>query len=126
MADTPMLVCSSGALAGQSFVVAGDGIEIGRAEENRIVLEEDGVSRFHARLLYDNGSLWLRDLGSRNGVFLNDERLVGHKDLRVGDQIRIGNTVFEVRWASEEEPEPDVASEPPDKPKRSWFGFFDR
>ena len=60
MEDVPVLVCTEGALAGQAVRVPQGGLGIGRAEENGVVLPDDGVSRYHARLLYDNGSLWLR------------------------------------------------------------------
>lgn len=103
MADAVMLVCVEGALQGQRFVIEERGLEIGRAEDNDIVLPDDGVSRQHARLQYDNGSLWLRDVGARNGVFVNDKRIGEHKDLKVGDRLRIGRAVFVVKWAQEAE-----------------------
>ena len=99
MSDVPELVCKEGPLSGQRFPVQDGGLDIGRAEENHVVLPDDpAVSRFHARLLYDNGSLWLRDAGSRNGIFVNDKRLGDHRDLRVGDTIRIGRSVLEGCW----------------------------
>lgn len=99
MADRPVLVCTSGPLAGQVIPVVEGGMEIGRSPDNDLViLDDDGVSRFHARLLFDNGSLWLRDGGSRNGVFVNDQRVQDHRALKVGDVIRIGESVFEVAW----------------------------
>jgi pSer/pThr/pTyr-binding forkhead associated (FHA) protein len=123
MADIPELVCLEGTLAGRSFPIADGGLDIGRAEENHVVLLNDpAVSRFHARLLYDNGSLWLRDAGSRNGVFVNDKRLTDHKDLRVGDVVRIGQSVFEVRWQGDEG---EATSDDEDKApsKRSFWPF---
>ncbi|MCB9682457.1 MAG: FHA domain-containing protein [Alphaproteobacteria bacterium] len=104
MADRPVLVCMRGSLQGSVFPIPEGGLEIGRSPENDVVVDDDGVSRFHARLLYDNGSLWLRDAGSRNGIFVNDKRISDHKALKVGDVIRLGETDLEVRW---EETEPD-------------------
>ena len=90
MADRPVLVCIEGSLQGRVFPVLDGGMEIGRSPENDLVVDDDGVSRFHARLLYDNGSLWLRDAGSRNGIWVNDQKLADHKALKVGDTVRIG------------------------------------
>jgi len=97
--DVPVLVCTEGTLNGTTVAVPEGGLTFGRASENDVVLsEDDGVSRSHARMLYDNGSLWLQDAGSRNGVFVNDVRVTGHQALRVGDVIRIGGHRFELRW----------------------------
>lgn len=103
MADRPVLVCMTGSLAGQVFPVAEGGMELGRAPENDVVVQDDGVSRFHARILFDNGSLWLRDAGSRNGVLVNGQRVADHRALRVGDRIAMGASEFEVRWEGEVE-----------------------
>ena len=105
MADVPVLVCTGGTLKGARIEVPEGGLDIGRAEENQVVLPDDGVSRFHARLLYDNGSLWLQDAGSRNGVFVNGVRVTGHQALRVGDEIKIADHTFTLQWA-----EPDDES----------------
>lgn len=135
MADRPVLACVSGPMTGQVIPIEDGGMEIGRSPENDLVLDGDGVSRFHARLLYDNGALWIRDAGSRNGVFINDARLADHKALKVGDQIAIGPFTFDVRWEettspparTDETPEPEpVASEPEaPRPKRPWYWPFD-
>jgi pSer/pThr/pTyr-binding forkhead associated (FHA) protein len=140
MADIPVLVCTAGALAGKSFAIPDGGIGLGRAEDNAVIVIDEGVSRYHARLLFDNGSLWLQDAGSRNGVFVNDVRVTGHKALKVGDQLTIALHSFELQWLDEKvaasktgNPAPNrsrdtVGSQPPEadgsKPKRSWFWPF--
>ena len=106
MGDVPVLVCTAGHLVGRRVRVPEGGIGIGRSSENTVVIEDDGVSRYHARLLFDNGSLWLQDAGSRNGIFVNGERLTGHKALKVGDTITIAQHTFELRW------EDDLGSQP--------------
>lgn len=129
MADSPVLVCTAGALEGTKVEVPDGGVGIGRSEENIITITDEGVSRFHARLLYDNGSLWLQDAGSRNGVFVNGVRITGHKALKVGDTITIAQHTFELRWQDDpsvsqnaEATSPDAT--PGDKPKRRWFWPF--
>ena len=133
MADIPVLVCTSGALAGQRFQIPDGGIGIGRSEDNAVVITDEGVSRFHARLLFDNGSLWLQDAGSRNGVFVNDVRVTGHKALKVGDRIVVALHTFELHWldasaAQTPAPAGDRAEgeAPTDdgKPRRRWYWPF--
>ena len=108
MADVPMLVGTTGGFRGRQIVVPEGGLKLGRAPDNDVVIETDGTSRYHATLLYDNGTLWLRDNGSRNGVFVNDVRVVGHKALKVGDVVSILGNRLEVRW------EEAAASAPPE------------
>lgn len=103
MADVPVLVCTSGELAGKRIPVPEGGLGIGRSPENAVVIHDEGVSRYHGRLLFDNGSLWLQDAGSRNGVFVNGTRVTGHKALKVGDSITIAQHTFELRWHDEDE-----------------------
>jgi pSer/pThr/pTyr-binding forkhead associated (FHA) protein len=103
MADVPVLVCTSGELAGKRIPVPEGGLGIGRSPENTVVIHDEGVSRYHGRLLFDNGSLWLQDAGSRNGVFVNGARVTGHKALKVGDSITIAQHTFELRWPDEDE-----------------------
>jgi pSer/pThr/pTyr-binding forkhead associated (FHA) protein len=134
MADIPVLVCTRGKLAGERFVATETrGLKLGRADDNDVVIQDDGVSRFHAELLYTNGSLWLRDAGSRNGVFVNGNRVVGHQALKVGDDITVAEHGFSVQWdgaeQTEERPAPKRAAEPepdtgPKPTKRRWFWPF--
>jgi pSer/pThr/pTyr-binding forkhead associated (FHA) protein len=99
MSDIPVLTCTDGSLRGSVYAVPEDrGLRIGRADDNDVVIAEEGVSRFHAELIYQNGSLWLQDAGSRNGVFVNSNRVVGHQALKVGDEITIADHRFAVRW----------------------------
>lgn len=95
---SPVLVCTEGALAGVRFAVGDAGIDLGRAPTNHVVIAEEGVSRVHARLMFDNGTLWLRDAGSRNGVYVNGARIQHHRALKVGDTITLGSHVFEIQW----------------------------
>jgi len=66
-------------------------ITIGRQDGNIIKLSERNVSRRHARLKKDNGSLIIEDLGSYNGVRVNGERISGPTKIKEGDLIEIGD-----------------------------------
>ena len=67
---------------------------IGRAVENEIVITSKRVSREHARVERQGRRWVLADLGSTNGTFLNDERLLAPVELRDGDRISIGDVVL--------------------------------
>ena len=67
---------------------------IGRAIENDIVVTNKRVSREHAQIHREGQRLFLEDLGSSNGTFLNDERLLILTELRDNDRITIGDVIF--------------------------------
>lgn len=75
------------------------GAVLGRSRECDIVLDDVGVSRRHAEIRPTPEGWTVADLGSTNGVRLNDRRLRGTQPLQLGDRIELGSTelVFEVR-----------------------------
>src|SRR5262245_57627886 len=68
-----------------------DEITIGRKEGNTIRLTERNVSRRHAKLLKQNGSILIEDLTSYNGIKVNGERIAGRSPIAEGDRIQIGD-----------------------------------
>jgi hypothetical protein len=68
---------------------------IGRSVENDIVLtDDDRVSRNHAEIVRQGNQLMLLDCGSRNGVWLNHQRITEAVEIKTGDRIRIGRQEF--------------------------------
>lgn len=67
---------------------------LGRAVENEIVIVSKRASREHAHIRRDGRRVFLDDLGSTNGTFLNGERVLGSMQLRDGDEISVGEVVF--------------------------------
>ena len=67
-------------------------IVVGRSPEAGLVLADSEVSRRHARFETDEGIVFVRDLQSRNGTFLNGRRFNDAIEVRVGDAIDIGTT----------------------------------
>jgi len=70
-----------------------DGVRVGRSSACDIQLSQKRVSRIHAQFESDDGPLRIRDLESRNGVFVNGKK-VEHMELSPGDEIEIGDTTF--------------------------------
>ena len=75
-----------GALVTENELVDGQ-LNIGRTEENDIVLPSNSVSRQHACLYIENHIAYVADMGSSNGVFVDDRKI--RSDTQVNDQSRI-------------------------------------
>jgi len=71
------------------YVLAPGETTIGRAAENELVLEGDGVSRKHARFTWDKRGFLVEDLGSKNGTLLNGSRLASQVAIGAGDTLVI-------------------------------------
>lgn len=71
-------------------------VSIGRKEDNSVVLSDKHVSGNHAKFIIKNNILYVEDLGSTNGTFVNDKHISGKVKLFGKDEIRIGTTVFRV------------------------------
>jgi pSer/pThr/pTyr-binding forkhead associated (FHA) protein len=95
VAQATMLVGIDGAHAGQRIAVPPAGLTIGRETDNMLILPDPSVSRHHARLAYENGALVVYDLGSTNGVYVNEQR-VSKQTLRAGDIVRFGGARFRI------------------------------
>ncbi len=80
--------------AGGRAFVGPEGVTIGRAEDNTIVVASDMASRHHARVYSAPDGYRIADLGSSNGTYLNGEPLTGPQPLHPGDRIRIGDNEF--------------------------------
>jgi len=75
----------------------GDEVTVGRSPGCAVPLDDDTfASSIHARVFRRSGELWIEDLGSTNGTWLNDERLDVPVRLRRGDHVKVGSTVLEV------------------------------
>ncbi|MBN2083825.1 MAG: FHA domain-containing protein [Anaerolineales bacterium] len=72
---------------------------IGRAPECNIVIDETGISRHHAQVEFVEGRTMLKDLGSRNGTFVNDVRIETSTEIKADDRIRFHDVPFTVKPA---------------------------
>lgn len=71
-------------------------LRLGRAEDNEIMLLDDHVSRHHASFLLAENVVWLTDMGSANGTFVNGERISGGCRLFHGDQVAFDVVGFQL------------------------------
>lgn len=93
-------------------------ISIGRKDGNTIRLMERNVSRRHARLLRNNGTVFIEDLDSYNGIRINGERISGRYEVKEGDLVEIGDYHLALQAAEIA----DAAQPPPARPATDATG----
>lgn len=84
----------NGRFQGRTYDLKKGVFGIGRGAENDLVLDDDGISRAHCRILGDGTQFLIEDLGSTNGVRVNGKRTEGRVALKPGDNIGIGQYVI--------------------------------
>jgi pSer/pThr/pTyr-binding forkhead associated (FHA) protein len=84
-----LVIRAGGGRSGESFQIAGDQMRIGRSPEAEVFLDDVTVSRNHALLVRRRDGLYIDDLGSLNGTYVNRRRIESHK-LTDGDELQIG------------------------------------
>jgi len=89
-----------GADSGQTWELTGPRCVLGRHPDCDISIDHLDASRHHAQLVLVGGDFFLEDLHSRNGTWLNGQRVAGRQKLSEGDSIRISESVFEFSRAS--------------------------
>jgi diguanylate cyclase (GGDEF)-like protein len=77
-------------------------MRIGRERGNQIVLQSDSVSRRHCLIDQRQTTWYIKDLGSTNGTYVNDQ-LIEEYQLRRGDQVKVGDTIFKYLSGSDVE-----------------------
>ena len=80
-------------LQGQEVEVKHD-VLIGRHQDCDVVLQSSAISRRHAALAVRDDQLWLSDLNSSNGTFVNDLKIVQETLLAAGDIVQFANLKF--------------------------------
>ncbi len=88
-AGAALVVRSGGGRAGESFTVDRDRMSIGRTPDAAVFLDDVTVSRNHALIVRRRDGLYIDDLGSLNGTYVNRKRIESHL-LVDGDEIQIG------------------------------------
>lgn len=72
-------------------------IRIGKQEDNDYVVREDTVSRYHAQMtVTDSGEVYIKDLSSTNGTFVDGKKIQAETKLMAGNVVRLGNKV--INW----------------------------
>ncbi|MBR5243058.1 MAG: FHA domain-containing protein, partial [Thermoguttaceae bacterium] len=85
-----------GTRTGQTVPISIPQFMIGRADDCHLKPRSELISRYHCAILTDDGYVAVRDLGSKNGVYVNGQRVSIEQELKNGDQLVIGPLEFEV------------------------------
>jgi 2-polyprenyl-6-methoxyphenol hydroxylase-like FAD-dependent oxidoreductase len=88
-----VIVGRTGPFSGQSVVLSDAPLRFGRKSDNDVIIVSVSASRLHAEILTENDAYILHDRDSRNGTYVNEQRITRHI-LTPGDTIRIGDETF--------------------------------
>ncbi len=94
----PTLVVLSGARMGLVHTLQSGGAVFGRSPECEVALEDDGISRQHARILVRQGLVEIEDLRSTNGTYVDGSRISTPVRLQDGSRVRMGNVTLKFAW----------------------------
>lgn len=92
-AQAPGLVVIYGDDLGKLYSLNVSSAVIGRSAKSDIRVDQESISRNHSKIVNTGKSVLIRDLGSTNGTYINDEPIEEHV-LRDGDLIKVGRTIF--------------------------------
>ncbi|MFO1518544.1 MAG: PEGA domain-containing protein [bacterium] len=110
----PLLEIQSGPKQGTWFTLTHQKeISIGRANVNSIVLEDNSVSRSHSVIHEVDGKYFVKDVGSRNGTFVNEKKIQEDFLLKHGDRIKVG--IYVLKFLAEPEEETAAPEEIPEE-----------
>jgi len=110
IAPTYQLSMRSGPKPGMTFPLEQEETLVGRDLANDIPISDAEVSRRHARFILQDDTVFIEDLGSTNGTFLNGERISTPKQLRAGDVITLGESIVMVFEKATYDPDATVVS----------------
>ncbi len=101
----------TGEFTGQELNIERDML-VGRHQDADILLQSADISRRHAALLLKDQQLWVQDLNSSNGTFINDARIEQETELHDGDILQFASFVFSVLAPAAETELPEIEAEP--------------
>jgi pSer/pThr/pTyr-binding forkhead associated (FHA) protein len=96
------LILKTGSGSSTRFPLFSTVINIGRDPGNIIVLGDTSVSRNHAQVMVEEGAVYVQDMGSQNGTYVNDRKIVGKAKIEVGDKLIVGNYNFVLQEKEDE------------------------
>lgn len=120
------LVCLTGPNKGETYILSGNRIIIGRSEKADIRLNDTKTSREHLEITKVGNNWVATDLGSQNGIMINDKK-VNQQQLVEGDKVIVGQTVFKfakVEVASKNKSQSQSIDNEENQNKRSMVPFI--
>ncbi len=113
--DLPILIAQTGPLNGQRWTIS-ETLVIGRDGSCEIIVQDRQVSRYHARIMPSAEGIILEDLGSKNGTYVNGQRVTESVMMQDGDLIQIALAQHFTFLSSDATMPLDLAIANPDEP----------
>jgi pSer/pThr/pTyr-binding forkhead associated (FHA) protein len=110
-----LVVRGTGKQEGQVIPITLSQFVVGRDPQCHLRPASPMISKRHCALLQRDGKAYIRDFGSTNGTFVNDQPVKDEAELHSGDRLKIGPLVFEVRLATEPAAVKGATPKPPTK-----------
>ncbi len=96
--------CSEQSPHRRSLMLQSRSMSVGRSNEADLTIQSSSVSKSHARIMVEGDALWVEDLGSTNGTYVNGQR-VTRSVLASGDLLGFANVLYRVGRSQMDEPE---------------------
>jgi hypothetical protein len=91
-----VFMISQGNQAGLSAELSAGVVMIGRGADCQLILDDDYVSTRHARVVSTPNGIYVEDLGSTNGTYVNGQRIMAPTTITLADTVRIGKTILKL------------------------------
>jgi len=91
-----VFMISQGNQAGLSAELSAGVVMIGRGADCQLILDDDYVSTRHARVVSTPNGIYVEDLGSTNGTYVNGQRITAPTTITLADTVRIGKTILKL------------------------------
>ncbi len=99
--ELPVLIVQSGPLSGQRWTIPQEGLVLGRGDDCDVAIPDRQISRHHLRVYRREGVPILKDMGSKNGTWVNGQAVDGEIELSDGDVIQVALVLQVVFVASD-------------------------
>jgi pSer/pThr/pTyr-binding forkhead associated (FHA) protein len=96
-------------------------LQIGRSRDCQLRSSSAAVSRHHCAVVEENGHLFIQDLASRNGTYVNGERVEVAVELKPHDVVQVGPLIFKVEADEAEERQPEAPKQQQEAVSKTFF-----
>ena len=94
---TMLIEILSGRMDGKQYKVNSFPVSLGRLPDNTVEIQfDDFISRKHCTIFEDQGLVYIADLKSSNGTYVNDKLIINSTQLKTGDEILLGQTRLKI------------------------------